>query len=362
MSITLDISLKRTDFALTINQKLKSSGLTGIFGPSGCGKTTLLRCIAGLEKATGEITVKEQVWQSSSNNSWLGSSQRNIAYIFQEARLLPHLSVADNIRFNLKLRKLHKSDTEILNVLDDCGLTKLRKQLPDTLSGGQRQRACLARAMLCEPDLILMDEPLSALDAKSKRQMLRLIQRFKSRSSTPILYVSHSIDEIAQLSDELLLLQHGEARHLGPALQTFSERSTLFDQETLASVFEATITEIDAENKLSKAEIKDPTTEKPISVWIGEQTLPIGQNIRLRVTARDVSISRTVNSDQSILNVLPARVKNIDQTQDDHSARVELSLGSTTLHALITKRSLKKLALQIDQAVWAQVKALSIFD
>lgn len=362
MSIKLDIALKRSDFALRINREFKNTGLTGIFGPSGCGKTTLLRCIAGLEKASGETVVNKQVWQSSSNNTWLEPSQRNIAYIFQEARLLPHLSIEDNIRFNLKLRKVNKSDNDISSVLDDCELASLRHQLPDTLSGGQRQRACLARAMLCEPDLILMDEPLSALDARSKRQMLRIIQGFKASSATPILYVSHSIDEIAQLADELLLMQHGEARHLGPALQTFAEHSALFDQEQLASVFEATITDVDKENKLSKAEIKSAHSGAPISVWIGDQALPEGQKIRLRVTARDVSISRIENTDQSILNVLAARIRNIHQTDDDHSVRIELAIGDNTLHALITKRSRKKLDLQPNQEVWAQVKALSIFD
>ena len=362
MSIKVDIALKRSDFSLTVKQQLSTSGLTGIFGPSGCGKTSLLRCIAGLEQANGEIAVNEQVWQSSRHSKWLAPSQRNIAYIFQEARLLPHLSIEDNIRFNLKLRKVNKSDSDITSVLDGCGLASFRNQLPDTLSGGQRQRACLARAILCEPDLILMDEPLSALDARSKRQMLRLIQGFKAHSSTPILYVSHSIDEIAQLADELLLMQQGEAKHLGPALQTFAEHSELFDQEQIASVFEAKITDIDQENKLSKAEIQSVHSGTPISFWIGEQTLPEGQNIRLRVTARDVSISRIANAEQSILNVLPARIKNINQTNIDHSVRVELAIGDNTLHALITKRSLKKLDLQPNQEVWAQVKALSIFD
>lgn len=362
MSIKVDISLQRADFALQIQREFKNTGLTGVFGPSGCGKTSLLRCIAGLEQPHGEISVNKQVWQRSSSNTWLAPAKRNIAYLFQEARLLPHLNIEDNIRLNLKLRKVHKSDLDITRVIDDCGLSRLRSQRPDTLSGGQRQRACLARAIVCEPDLILMDEPLSALDATSKRQMLRLIQRFKSSSSTPIFYVSHSIDEIAQLADDILLMQQGEAAYLGPALQTFAEHSALFDQEQLASVFEATITEIDQENSLSKAEIKGSQTGAPIAVWIGEQALSEGQKIRLRVTARDVSISRFPNTEQSILNVLPARIKNIKHTSESHSVRIKLAIGDNTLHALITKRSLKKLNLKIDQEVWAQVKALSIFD
>lgn len=362
MSIDINIKLTRKSFALDLQKSFGNGGLIGIFGPSGCGKTSLLRCIAGLERPEGEIIVNGQSWQSTSSKQWLEPSKRNIAYLFQEARLLPHLSVEGNIRFNLKLRGLTQPETLINEVLDDCGLTGLRQQLPATLSGGQRQRACLARAMLCQPELILMDEPLSALDAKSKRQMLRLIQSFKARSQAPILYVSHSIDEIAQLADQLLIMHNGQAMHLGPALETFSEHGELFDQEQLASVFEAKITESDTENHLSKATIIDSNTTKPVSVWLGEQGLAIGKTVRLRVTARDVSISRVANTDQSILNVIPATIKTIDQTADNHSVRIGLLLGNNTLHTLITKRSLNKLALKPGQEVWAQIKALSIFD
>ena len=362
MSIDVDVKLARKRFELDLQQSFGNSGLTGIFGPSGCGKTSLLRCIAGLESPEGEIVVNGQIWQSTSSKQWLEPSKRNIAYLFQEARLLPHLSVEDNIRFNIKLRGLTQPETLIDKVLDDCGLTDLRRQLPATISGGQRQRACLARAMLCEPELILMDEPLSALDAKSKRNMLRLIQTFKAKSKTPMLYVSHSIDEIAQLADQLLIMQDGKAVHLGPALETFSEHGELFEQEQLASVFEAKITDSDKENHLSKATMIDSSTTEPVSVWLGEQTLTIGQTVRLRVTARDVSISLVANTDQSILNVIPAMIKSIDQTRDGHSVRIGLSLGSNTLHALITRRSLHKLDLKTGQKIWAQIKALSIYD
>ena len=362
MSINLDIDLARESFRLQVQQNLSSSGLTGIFGPSGCGKTTLLRCIAGLEKVNGSISIKDQVWQSHSGQHWLDPSKRNIAYLFQEARLLPHLSVEDNIRFNLSLRKVKKTDAEINSVLEECGLSALKNQQATSLSGGQRQRACLARAVLCEPDLILMDEPLSALDAKSKREMLRLIQRIKSSSKTPILYVSHSIDEIAQLADDVMLMRKGEVLHLGPALQTFSEQGALFDHEQLASVFEATVTEIDTENLIAKTEVCKANTGEPVNVWIGEQSLSLGQTIRLRVTARDISLSLSANSQQSILNLLPVRIKTIDASSIDHSARIELVLGDNTLHALITKRSLRNLKLQPEQEVWAQVKALSVFD
>lgn len=192
--------------------------------------------------------------------------------------------------------------------------------------------------------------------------MLRLIQRIKTSSNTPILYVSHSIDEMAQLADDMVMMSNGEVLHCGNALQTFSEQGALFDHEQLASVFEAAVTEIDSEHQLAKTELSDTNSQEPVSVWIGDQALSQGQIIRLRVTARDISISLTANSQQSILNILPVQIKAIDSNNDDHSARVELALGSNTLHALITKRSLNKLSLEVGQKVWAQVKALSIFD
>ena len=172
MTLKVKLSHQIEGFTLNVNQALPSKGLTAVFGPSGCGKTTLLRCIAGLNKGVGKISLNETSWQSTGANQWLPAHKRNLAYVFQDARLLPHLNVLQNIELNMNLRGVIKTATDIEEITEACGLTSHLEQWPHQLSGGQKQRACLARALLCEPDLILMDEPLAALDSKARQEAI----------------------------------------------------------------------------------------------------------------------------------------------------------------------------------------------
>jgi len=360
MSLHLKISARFGDFQLSVNEQLESSGLTAVFGPSGCGKTTLLRCIAGLNASSGEISLDHNCWQDAQYTA--APHQRNIAYVFQDGRLLPHLCVEDNILFNLKHRGLSSSPETQLEAYTACGINDLLKRYPAQLSGGQKQRVNLARALLSQPDLILMDEPLSALDRKAKQEMLAFLQEFKHRTKCPILYVTHSIDEVAQLADQIVLMDNGSVTYSGCALKCFAEHSHLFEYDALCSVFNAVVNNYSQEDQILSATLLPQTDE---TVLLHSRPLSKGQAIRLRVNARDVSISLTNNTEQSILNTLPAQVAKITHRSETGSAHLELKLlqhGQETLHALITSRSLRSLKLTEGQQVWAQVKALSIFD
>lgn len=362
MTLKVKLSHQTEGFTLNVNQALPSKGLTAIFGPSGCGKTTLLRCIAGLNKGVGTISLNETNWQSTGANQWLPAHKRNLAYVFQDARLLPHLNVLQNIELNMKLRGVIKTATEIEEITKACGLTSLLEQWPHQLSGGQKQRACLARALLCEPDLILMDEPLSALDSKARQEAIQYLQAFKVQTKVPILYVTHSVEEVSQLADHILILDQGEAIHFGSTLQTFAKNSLLFESSQVASVFEAKVIEISSVHQLAKAQLLHNDQLETTHVWLPGTGLSEGKQVRLRVSARDVSISLNHNKEQSILNSLPAVVSDICCITESNTVRVSLALGSNTLHAQITQRSLEHLQLKAGQKIWAQVKALSVFD
>ena len=365
MSLDLKLDLTQGAFSLKVDLRLPNRGLSAIFGESGSGKTTLLRCIAGLSQAKGEVRLNELSWQNSQHTQWLDAAQRNIAYIFQDSRLLPHLTSLENIQLNRRLRGLPTAASYYQDAIERTGIADLLNHYPHALSGGQKQRVCLARALASEPQLILMDEPLSALDSEAKVEMLRYLKAFKTSTSTPIVYVSHSLDEVAQLADHLSILNNGQVQCSGPALEIFSERPELFKESQLASVFEAVVCEIDAPHQLVHAQLL-PCTGQLAShapkVWLNEKNLSLGQNIRLRVAARDVSLSLIENQQQSILNSLPAKIAHIQIDKQSHIATLSLDLNGARLHAQITQRSLEKLALSEGQQVWAQIKALSVFD
>ncbi|KZZ60858.1 hypothetical protein A3762_15115 [Oleiphilus sp. HI0125] len=362
MSIDINLRLDREKFHLTINESLSNSGLTAIFGPSGCGKTTLLRCIAGLEKGNGSVLVNDIIWQDSKSNTFVPSHQRNLVYIFQDARLLPHLTVYENLVFNLKYQRVNINDETLSSVIEKCALFELNDKLPSQLSGGQKQRVNIARALLSQPSLILMDEPLSALDSSSRQEMLNFLKALKDDISAPILYVSHSIDEVAQLADDVIIMRNGKLLHKGPALAAFAEHTDVFSHDQLSSVFEGKVVDIDTKGGIAKVFLKNQSSAASTCVYLNDTTLEASQNIRLRVAAKDVSISLRHNKEQSIQNIIPATIRHIDTTIDSSSVLVTLDINDQTLHALITALSLKKLQLEKGQSVWAQVKALSVYD
>ena len=262
----------------------------------------------------------------------------------------------------MQFRGIAETDNALNEAIATCGLNSLVEKFPRQLSGGQKQRACLARALLCQPDLILMDEPLSALDHKAKQEAIQYLQAFKAKTNTPILYVTHSVEELSQLADNVLVLEQGNDILFGPTLETFAEHSELFESSEVASVFEAVVIELSEEHRIAKAQLLHDNQPEIPHVWLPSARLTQGKQIRLRVSARDVSISLAHNTQQSILNTLPAVISRIQRFPQSSTGTVSLAVGANTLHAHITLRSLDQLKLHTGQPVWAQVKALSVFD
>lgn len=213
--------LRRGDFTLDTTFVLPDQGVTAIFGRSGCGKTSLLRCMAGLEpEARGQLQIAGQVWQAGVRS--LPTHQRALGYVFQEASLFAHLTVEQNLRYGWRRVARERRRVEWQPTIELLGLASLLHHYPDQLSGGQRQRVAVGRALLASPDLLLMDEPLASLDSTSKADILPYLERLHQSLAIPVVYVSHSQDEVLRLADQLVLMDNGQVQAQGPVADVFT--------------------------------------------------------------------------------------------------------------------------------------------
>jgi molybdate transport system ATP-binding protein len=207
--------LDYSEFRLAVDLVLPGSGVTVLFGHSGSGKTTLLRCIAGLQQAAkGFLQINGEVWHDSERGVFLPTHKRSLGYVFQEANLFPHLSVKGNLQFGLK--RTGQTGADLTHILELLGIVHLLDRMPDRLSGGERQRVAIARALALNPKVLLMDEPLAALDFKRKQEILPFLERLHRELHIPLLYVTHSQQEVAQLADQLVILDEGRVLASGP--------------------------------------------------------------------------------------------------------------------------------------------------
>lgn len=352
--MTLDVDLRRDfdGFSLQAQFSAPAAGITGLFGPSGCGKSSLLRAIAGLDpKARGDIQVDGRLWLST-DGTRLATHRRRVGMVFQQPSLFPHLSVAGNLRFGQRRRgQTGLPQDELLETL---GVRPLLERRPHTLSGGQAQRVAIAQALLSEPDWLLMDEPLSALDLDARESLLQTLETLHARLQTPILYVSHQYEEIARLADHLLLMQQGEITASG-SLETLSTQPSLplCHRNDAAAVLDGEITVFDETDRL----LQIHTAAGPL--WVSAQSRPTGTRARLRVHARDVSLSASRAADSSILNILPATVASMHEEADGQIC-VVLRVGETQLLSRISRRSCRLLQLKPGAQLYAQVKAAAL--
>jgi molybdate transport system ATP-binding protein len=344
-------------FNLDVDLRLPSSGITVLFGHSGSGKTTLLRCIAGLQRAQqGFLQINGAIWQDSDNKLFIPTYKRALGYVFQEANLFAHLTVLGNLCYGLKRSGQQTKPDKFDQLIELLGITHLMDRLPERLSGGELQRVAIARALVLSPDILLMDEPLAALDDKRKQEIMPYLTRLHNELHIPVLYVTHSQQEVAQLADYLVLLADGKVQAAGLLSDTLSRLDLPQAQDKQASsVWQATLVEQDTAYHLSH-----------VTFAGGELSVPainaaLGTPLRIQIYASDVSITLEVSNATSILNVLPAIISNII---DDESGQtvVRLQVGSQPLLARITRKSAHSLNLQTGMMVYVQIKSTSILN
>lgn len=340
------------DFTLDVDLVLPGRGVTALFGHSGSGKTTLLRCIAGLQRADeGYLSFKGEVWQDE--KTCLPTHQRSLGYVFQEASLFPHLTARKNIEYGMKRTAAPLDASKLAHVIDLLGITQLLARKPEQLSGGERQRVGIARALAVNPRILLMDEPLAALDQKRKQEILPYLERLRDELDIPLLYVSHSSEEVARLADHLVALEDGRVVVSGALHETLTRLDLpLAHFDDAGVVITAVVAEHDDHYQLTRLDFDGG------SLWVGKTQQAMGAPVRARILARDVSLATVQPQGSSISNILPAQIVEIRDEGAD-KVNVLLRLGNQQkLLARITRRSRDVLALNVGMTVFAQVKSV----
>jgi molybdate transport system ATP-binding protein len=346
----IDLSLKllrsgEAAFELSVDLTLPPSGTTVIFGPSGGGKTTILRAIAGLEPdVKGHIRINQQIWQAP--GVFVPAHQRRVGFVFQHSALLPHLSVEQNLRYGWQ--RVGGTAAEYAQCVEQLDLAPLLQRAIGQLSGGERQRVALGRALLTRPDILLLDEPLAALDAARRSEILGYLERLKQTTTIPLLYVTHAVDEMSRLADYLVLMKGGRVRQAGPALEVMNHPDApLALRDDAGVVVQASVL----------------TLQSPMGMLYahGPAHAP-GDRLRVRIHARDVSMALSHHSDTSMLNILPVTVLALRDGAGGQ-ALIELSAGNRSEQRLLAKishASVARLKIAPGLALWAQIKAVAL--
>lgn len=352
--ITARFKLTRKDFALDASFTAPGKGVTALFGPSGSGKTTLLRCIAGLENPDhAHFAINGQCWHDDNKN--LAVHRRPIAYVFQEASLFPHLNVRENMAYGWRRIPKRQRKLGFDDVTAWLGLETFLERKTEVLSGGQRQRVAIARALLTSPELLLMDEPLASLDANGKAEILPYLESLCQELDIPVLYVSHSPEEVQQLADHLILLDQGRVVASGELNALLTDPLLAIAHfEDAAAVLEARVVGHDKEFHLTSLAFDGA------QVSVSYNGLPIGHKARLRICARDVSLALVQPQQISISNSFAVRVLSIDPDRDPSQVLVRCEIGGQHLLARITRRSVHLLKIEVGNNLYAQVKSVAL--
>lgn len=349
MTLCVDLSHRFATFALDVAFKA-GPGVTALFGRSGAGKSTIVNAVAGLLRPDRAcITLNGTTFNDA--NTCLAPHKRRIGYVFQDARLFPHLDVAQNLDYATRFGAKPKTRSHIIDLL---GLSTLLSRRPATLSGGERQRVALGRALLCDPSLLLMDEPLAALDGPRKSEILPYLDRLKSETGVPILYVSHAVDEVARLADHMVLLEGGRVARAGPLFDVMADPAAvpLLGVREAGAVLRARV-EAHGGDGLSTLRVAAGTLN-----LLGVHAA-VGSEIRLRVLAQDILLSLEMPTGLSAQNILPVTIKAI-RSGGGPGAAISLDANGDALLARVTARAVTSMGLHQGQNLFAIIKATSV--
>lgn len=356
IELRVDAQLRLGAFRLALDQRFALDGITALFGPNGSGKTTLLRVIAGLEpRAEGCIMFGDDIWQSSAERLFVAPHRRGAGYVFQDARLFAHLTVAGNLQYAARRSPAQSNRITYDDVVDALDLAALLDQQTASLSGGERQRVAMGRTLLTRPRLLLMDEPLAALDVKRKAEILPYIERLAATFRIPVIYVTHAVEEVVQLADQMVVLANGAVAGQGSVSQILER----LDLQALTGRFEAGV--------VLKAQVvaHDPgfaltrLDHHGQSILMPILELPHGSEVKLRIRARDVALATRRPEGLSIRNVLSGTVLELVEEPDTAFAEVLVDLGGTHLRARVTRQAIAELGVKPGAPVFALVKSVT---
>lgn len=351
----LNLALTRKGFQLKLDLVLPGQGVTVLFGPSGAGKTTVLRCVAGLERAEGRVVIGHEVWQDSTQNQWVPTCVRDLGYVFQEASLFEHMNVRANLSYGVDRVNKAGAKEALESAITLLGIGHLLDRKPQHLSGGERQRVAIARALATQPRILLLDEPMAALDIVRRHEILPWLERMHHELRIPVLYVTHTMEELTRLADHVVFLDSGRVQVQGPISQVLSD--PIFASAVggeAGAVLSGTISEHDSIYHLTCVDLNGT------SLWVRHRDLAVGTRVRVHIHANDVSLATSEPHNSSIQNALPGVIKAIHNDNHPASCLVTVDHFDQCLIARITRRAIASLKLEVGRPVWAQIKSVAL--
>jgi molybdate transport system ATP-binding protein len=349
---------RRGGFTLDCAFKSVEPRVTAICGASGSGKTTLLRCIAGLDRAqAGHLIIDDESWFDSQRSLWRAAHRRPVAYVTQSSDLFAHLDVSANLNYGWKRLQARARRLRFDDVVDGLRLQPLLRRRVGNLSGGEHQRVSIGRALLRSPQLLLLDEPVSALDTASRADVLGYLQQVLNTFDVRCLYVSHDLREAARLGNEMLWLENGRIVAQGRTIDVLTDvRLPFADRDDAESVLFAQVIQHEESTSLTQVQCSGGV------LWLPNVSAKVGERIRIQIAARDVSLALAAPGEISILNRLQGTVMDVRNSHHPAQALVRLKLPDAFLLARVTRKSVAALHLKAGDAVWALVKSVALLD
>ena len=358
LSVSLD--KRRDGFALQVAFEAPTPGIVALFGRSGCGKSTTIDLIAGLlAPDSGHVRLDEVTLVDTKGNVCVSAERRRIGYVFQDARLFPHMSVMGNLRYGQKRARRVEQRIGLDEVVSLLGLASLLERRPGQLSGGERQRVALGRALLSQPRLLLLDEPLASLDAARREEVLPYLEALRDRLSIPMIFVSHQFDEVLRLATHVVLLDGGKVLAQGSPgeISLVPELRAIVGPEAVGAVLDGVITALDEQKKLAELRLAGGTLR--ISARDVLRAPGVGSVVRVQLLARDIILATEPPHALSVRNAIEGIVEDIADDDED-AALVRVDIGGETVLSRVTKAAVEALRLQRGTRVWVLIKSVSM--